>query len=578
MAIYSCRVQTISRSKGRSATAAAAYRSGTSIEDIRTGEIHNYTNRGGVETTGIVLPSNAPNDLYERDKLWNAAEQSETRKNSTVAREVLVAVPHELDQESRQELIEGYAKHLSDRYQTGVDYAIHKPESEGDNRNYHAHILMTTRRIDEQGFGVKTRELDEIRGENPRGKLEVNNIRQTWEEHANNSLERSGKNERIDSRSLKDQGIDRQPTVHIGPSANALDRRNEFSERAELNKQIRDLNKERVQNLRELKQLHKEQRELSDELSGLYKERKELSRDLKKTERLKSAVDQVKESSGETYNDLRTRHERHKGWHDREIQKSISSYHSFSDSEPTKKKWFERQEKFEQRKQNFETEKAEKFESMHQTISEHRAPTMADAVSKSSSKAAYEHKIKKAEIEANVYSDVGGQVQQKTTQVEGIQKQISERSETRSDIQERIKSNRALLAEVERKTADTQKQLESNTHSFTGESMNQKNEISHDNTQVSMSVDNKQGASYDKEVLEGHDAQPNDATVDHHEHSEKLSQPELDNLDQPQATTQPENIEVSSERQQIDSMLNREEEAEMESEQSQEKEEDDLGY
>jgi hypothetical protein len=97
MAIYSCRVQTISRSKGRSAT--AAYRSGTSIEDIRTGEIYNYTNRRGVETTGIVLPSNAPSDLYERDTLWNAAETAETRKNSTVAREILVAVPHELDSE-----------------------------------------------------------------------------------------------------------------------------------------------------------------------------------------------------------------------------------------------------------------------------------------------------------------------------------------------------------------------------------------------------------------------------------------------------------------------------------------------
>jgi hypothetical protein len=80
MAIYSCRVQTISRSKDRSATAAAAYRSGTSIEDIRTGEIYNYTNRSGVEATGIVLPSNAPSELYERDTLWNEAERAETRK------------------------------------------------------------------------------------------------------------------------------------------------------------------------------------------------------------------------------------------------------------------------------------------------------------------------------------------------------------------------------------------------------------------------------------------------------------------------------------------------------------------
>ncbi len=575
MAIYSCRVQTISRSKGRSATAAAAYRSGTSIEDIRTGEIHNYTNRGGVETTGIVLPSNAPRELYERDTLWNEAEAAENRKNSTVAREVLVAVPHELDQESRQELIEGYAKHLSDRYQTGVDYAIHEPDCEGDNRNYHAHILMTTRRIDEQGFGAKTRELDEIRGENPRGKLEVNNIRQTWEEHANNSLERSGKDERIDSRSLEDQGIDRQPTVHIGPSGNALDRRNEFSERAELNKQIRDLNKERVQALRELKQLHKEQRELSNELSGLYKERKEANSDLRKAERLKPAVDQVNESRGQVLKDLQAKHDRYQKWHDREIQKSVGDYHSFSTSEPTKKKWFERQEKFEQRKQDFEIEKAQKFESMHRTISEHRAPTMADAVSKSSSKAAYDHKIKKTEIEANVYSDITGQVEEKSAKAESIQKQISERSEARGDVQDRIKSNRALLAEVEKKTADTQKQLESNTNSFTGDSMNQDTEIVENNMQANMTAANKQEAAYYQGVVERQNAE---AMADHKAHFEKLEQPELDNLDQPQDTSQVESIEVSSERQEIDSMLNKAEEKQAESEQSQEKEEDDLGY
>lgn len=96
------------------------------------------------------------------------------------------------------------------------------------------------------------------------------------EEHANNALERSGQEERIDSRSLKDQGIDREPTEHIGPSGSALDRRNEFSERAELNKQIRDLNKERVQALRELKQLHNEQRKVNSEVSELYLKRKEV--------------------------------------------------------------------------------------------------------------------------------------------------------------------------------------------------------------------------------------------------------------------------------------------------------------
>ena len=98
MAIYHLSVKTISRSQGRSATAAAAYRAAIEIVDERTGEIHDYQRKGGVECTEIILPDNAPDWATDRAALWNAAEQAETRKNSTVAREFEIALPSELSE------------------------------------------------------------------------------------------------------------------------------------------------------------------------------------------------------------------------------------------------------------------------------------------------------------------------------------------------------------------------------------------------------------------------------------------------------------------------------------------------
>jgi len=219
VAIYHLSVKTISRSAGRSATAAAAYRAGDKITDERTGEIHDYTRKGGVESTDIILPSNAPEWAADRSALWNAAEQSEKRRNSTVAREFEIALPSELDAEERRRLAVDFARELVDRHGLAADVAIHAPNKHGDEKNHHAHILVSTRRLTADGFTEKTRELDD------RKTGEVERWRERFAELQNERLEQNGNAERVDHRSLKAQGIDREPTRHLGPSATGYERR-----------------------------------------------------------------------------------------------------------------------------------------------------------------------------------------------------------------------------------------------------------------------------------------------------------------------------------------------------------------
>ena len=221
MAIFHLSVKTISRSAGRSATAAAAYRAGVEITDERTGEIHDYTRKGGVESAALILPDNAPEWATDRAKLWNAAEQAEKRKNSTVAREFEIALPAELPAAERQALAHDFARALVARHGCAADVAIHAPGKEGDNRNHHAHILLTTRRLGPDGFGEKTRELDDQKV----GKVLVTEWRERWAGMANASLERHGHAERIDHRSHAARGIEAAPSQHLGPAATGYERR-----------------------------------------------------------------------------------------------------------------------------------------------------------------------------------------------------------------------------------------------------------------------------------------------------------------------------------------------------------------
>jgi hypothetical protein len=243
VAIYHLSVKTVSRSSGRSATAAAAYRAGVEIVDQRTGQVHDYTRRSGVVSAEITLPADAPAWAGDRSALWNAAEQSETRKNSTVAREFEIALPDELNEDQRRQLVGTFAKELADRHGIAVDAAIHEPDREGDKRNHHAHVLTTTRRLGPDGFGEKARELDDRKT----GPELVGTWRERWGELTNEALERAGRAERVDHRSLGAQreealergdqvqadGLDRAPGIKLGPVP-TMDLRRAGGVRAEL--------------------------------------------------------------------------------------------------------------------------------------------------------------------------------------------------------------------------------------------------------------------------------------------------------------------------------------------------------
>ena len=218
MAIYHCSLKVFSRARGQSAVAAAAYRSGSQLYDERYQKTHRYDKRSGVAETFILLPENTSSEYQSRAFLWNAVEEAEKRKNSCVARELILALPHELSEAERAELTRDMASWLLERYRVAVDSAIHAPvEGDGhDARNHHAHILFSTRELTSQGFGKKTRILDD----KVTGKEETELIREVWETLANDALKRAGFSDiQIDRRSLEDQGIDRIPQTHVGPVA-----------------------------------------------------------------------------------------------------------------------------------------------------------------------------------------------------------------------------------------------------------------------------------------------------------------------------------------------------------------------
>jgi ATP-dependent exoDNAse (exonuclease V) alpha subunit len=237
MAIYHASIKPIKRSEGRSATAAAAYRAAEKIHDRGTGQTFDYTRKRGVEHKEIVLSTQAAkadiNWPRDRQELWNAAEAAEKRKDSRVAREYELALPYEISKRERAELARTYALEIANRYNVAVDVAVHKPHRAGDTRNFHAHIITTTREITPAGLGRKT---DPELGEADRkkkglctGPEEVTYMRARWEAIANDYLKVHGYDARIDHRSLKDQGVDREPTTHLGPAVTEILRKGRHS-------------------------------------------------------------------------------------------------------------------------------------------------------------------------------------------------------------------------------------------------------------------------------------------------------------------------------------------------------------
>lgn len=260
MAIFHLSVKMISRGKGKSAVAAAAYRSGEKITSDYDGITHDYTRKRGVMLTQILLPKNAPVLFYNRSRLWNAVEKIEKAKNAQLAREVEVSIPKELDFEEGYHLVKEFCQRNFVDKGMIADICFH---DKGDG-NPHAHIMLTVRPFNEDGsWGSKQKKvyiLDE-NGEKIYDKKKrqykcksvpttdwndrenVEKWRQSWADMCNRYLEKSGHDERIDHRSYERQGLEILPTKHLGTAVSQMEKRNIKTERGEFNRHIKMVNK-----------------------------------------------------------------------------------------------------------------------------------------------------------------------------------------------------------------------------------------------------------------------------------------------------------------------------------------------
>lgn len=253
MSLYRFEASIVSRKKGQSAIARAAYNSRSKLVDEKTGETKDYRYKGGVEFEGIFAPKNAPDWVHNRQELWNRVEQAERRGDAQLAKDFKLALPWELNKEQREWLVKDFAREMSRRGMV-VDAAIHEPEDrKSDERNYHVHILCTTRDIGPDGFGKKNREW------NTREELE--GWRERWAKLGARHLEKAGhkleaqrygvahktldkQREAAVNRGDWDAAkmLDREPTKHLGPNATAMERRGLITRKGDENREIEGRN------------------------------------------------------------------------------------------------------------------------------------------------------------------------------------------------------------------------------------------------------------------------------------------------------------------------------------------------
>lgn len=225
----------VSRRAGQSAVAAAAYRAGERLMDLKSEQIHDYRRRYGVVEVGLVLPEGAP--AWSREELWNTAEAAEKRKDARVARKIEMALPADASDAQRLELARAWAVEISARYGVAVDYAVHRPDCEGSDRNHHVHYMMTTRKLTPDGFTEKAN-LELSNTDQKKRGLAVGDdaifaLRVALAERFNAFARQHGLEQTVDPRSYAEQGIKIDPTVHVGVHATAMDRQNKPAERAE---------------------------------------------------------------------------------------------------------------------------------------------------------------------------------------------------------------------------------------------------------------------------------------------------------------------------------------------------------
>ena len=259
IAIYHCSIKIVSRGKGKSAVAAAAYRSGEKLTNEWDGLTHDYTKKGGVVHSEILLPAHAPPAFSDRSTLWNSVELSEKSNNAQLAREVEIALPVELSREEQTRLVREYCSSQFVSKGMIADFNLH----DTGGGNPHAHILLTMRPLDEKGAWLPKSKKEYVLDENgekirlPSGRYKTRKVdlvdwnnrenaevwRRAWADLANDFLAQNNRPERIDHRSYERQGIDQLPTVHVGVSATQMEKKGIVTERGELNRNINAANR-----------------------------------------------------------------------------------------------------------------------------------------------------------------------------------------------------------------------------------------------------------------------------------------------------------------------------------------------
>jgi len=258
MAIYHLSIKVISRGKNKSAVAASAYRSGEKIKNEYDGIVHDFTRKGGIAHTEILLPQNAPQEFSDRGTLWNSVEKIEKSKNSQLAREIEIALPKELNRGKQIELVREYVKENFVKVGMCADIALH----DKNDGNPHAHILLTIRPLNEdKTWGAKSKKeyiLDEngekVKLKNGNYKTrKINTVdwneqdkaehwRKAWADITNKYLEENNIQDKVDHRSYERQGIEQIPTIHLGVSASQMEKKGITTDRGNINREIKHQN------------------------------------------------------------------------------------------------------------------------------------------------------------------------------------------------------------------------------------------------------------------------------------------------------------------------------------------------
>ena len=277
MALYHFSVKAISRADGRSVVACAAYRAGEKLTCEYYGKEQDYTKKTGVEFTNIYAPENTKSVLLDRNQLWNSVEKVERKKNALLAREFEIAFPSELNAQQRKKMLDELCQNLVKKHGVIVDAAIHAPHKDGgsDERNYHAHIMFTTRAIDPHTGEFSAKKYRDFSRDS--GTKTVCHWRESFADLTNRHLEKAGYDVRVDHRSYRDQGIELEATVHEGPKATQLRRMGVETEIVLRNELIKQRNAERIEAPRMLKGLEQEIFASEKIVSTLKNERDELN-------------------------------------------------------------------------------------------------------------------------------------------------------------------------------------------------------------------------------------------------------------------------------------------------------------